>query len=698
MSSKPTHPNVPKRTRGQAPVSRGTRASNRVSKAKPQKKTRKRSVLGWTFKWLFVLGLWGGIFIAGLFAWYAQDLPNLTKNASFDRKRAIIVKAIDGQIVARYGEIIGNSVTVKDLPPDLIHAVLATEDRRFYYHFGLDPLGLARAVVVNFRDGKVSQGGSTITQQLAKNLFLSQERTFKRKIQEAMLAVWLEYTMSKDEILSAYLNRVYLGTGTYGVDAAAHLYFDKPVQNISLRESATLAGMLKAPSRYSPLRNPKLSKERTDLVISAMQEAGYLTKRQASTANITEKPADNTTASNDAMRYYTDWVVDSLDELIGTPDEDLIVETTLNPNIQTTIETAINDVITEAGEKKHISEGAMVVLRPDGQVVALVGGKNYNDSQFNRATQGKRPPGSSFKPLVYLTALENGWGTQDIIVDEPITTGKYRPKNFGGKYLGPVTLEQALTYSLNTVSYQLIKSVGPSAVIDTARRMGITADLEPNLSLALGSNGISLLEMAGAYGTIANGGLAMTPYAITKITSEKGDLYYERSKEKTLPRVFRESDIQNLTSMMNSVIQYGTGQGAYFGMPMAGKTGTSDDSRDALFIGFTRELVGAVWIGNDNNAPMKGVTGGSYPATIWREVMRKAAGQYPAMNPRDFAPDSSFQNMLNGLFSSPPPLDEEGMPPAPRPVTGTPLEGHVGDGPAEENNTISIPESARYND
>lgn len=630
-----THPRTPKRTRKKAAAA------------------KKRPLLGRLVKWLFVLGLWAGIFMVALFAWYAQELPDITKSASFERKRSIIVKDSGGRVVARYGEIVGDKVTVGDLPACLPQAVMAIEDRRFYYHFGIDPLGLSRAVVVNLRQGRVAQGGSTITQQLAKNLFLSQERTLKRKIQEAMLALWLEWTLTKDEILSAYLNRVYLGTGTYGVDAAARLYFDKPVGQISLRECAVLAGMLKAPSRYSPLRNPDLANARADVVVRAMVDAGYITDKEAGDkAPAPARKSPPNPSSEMAARFFTDWVVDSLDEMIGTPDEDLIVETTLDSALQGAAGKAIDAVLDESGEAKHISEGAVILMRPNGEVVALVGGRNYNESQFNRATQARRPPGSSFKPLVYLTALERGWSPQDVVMDEPITTGRYRPKNFGNRYLGEVTLEQALTYSLNTVAFNLAKTLGPAAIIDTARRLGITAELEPDLSIALGSNGVSLLEMANAYAVFANGGLSVSPYAITKITSGEGKLYYERAQGFSAKRVFREFDVQNLTSMMNMVVEYGTGQGAKFGVPAAGKTGTSQDSRDAMFMGFTREMVGVVWLGNDDNSPMKGVTGGSYPARIWREVMAQASGKYPPLHARDFMPPSSFEQVLGGLFSS----------------------------------------------
>lgn len=629
------------------------KASTKKTKRKTtnrKSKKQKNTFLRFAIKWLFVLGLWCGIIVAGIFAWYAKDLPDITENAAFERKRAIIVKAADGTIVGRYGDIVGNKVGIEDLPPHLVQAVLAIEDRRFYDHPGLDPLGLARAMFVNVKEGRVAQGGSTITQQLAKNLFLSQERTLKRKIQEAMLAFWLEYELSKDEILSAYLNRVYLGSGTYGVDAASKLYFESSVGELSLRQSATLAGLLKAPSRYSPLRNPSLSRKRAEVVLGAMVDAGYISEAQAKgQKKIPPKPTQK--PSNElADRFYTDWIVDQLDELIGTPQDDLIIETTLNPKLQGHITSVIDGTIARDGEEKNMSEGAMVLMRPNGAVVALVGGRNYGRSQFNRATQALRPPGSSFKPVVYLTALEQGWDPQDIIEDSPITKWRYRPKNFGGEYYGEVTLEEALTYSMNTAAVRLMKETGATAVLNTAERLGIKSELQPDLSLALGSSGVSLIDMATAYSTIANGGLSIEPYGITKITSKDGELYYQRPRSKSYRRVFDSGNINDITNMMSSVMEFGTGRGAAFGVPAAGKTGTSNDSRDALFMGFTSELVGVVWVGNDDNSPMKRVTGGSYPATIWRQVMSRARGHYRPMSVADFTSGSAFEHMLQNLF------------------------------------------------
>jgi penicillin-binding protein 1A len=650
---------VTKKTAKKKTPKKSTKATSKKAVKKPaaktkrkttRKKTKQTSWLKFTIKWLFVLGLWCGIALTGLIAWYAQDLPDITKSAAFERKLSITIKDSRGKIVSRYGDIIGNQITTEDIPPTLVQAVLAIEDRRFYDHPGLDPLGLARAIFINTKEGRVVQGGSTITQQLAKNLFLSRERTYKRKIQEALLAFWLEYELSKDEILAAYLNRVYLGSGTYGVDAAARRYFDTPASEISLRQSATLAGLLKAPSRYSPLRNPSLSRQRTEVVLGAMVAAGYITEAQAKgQSSIPPKPTQK--PSNEyADRYFTDWIVDELGDLIGTPTEDLIIETTLNSDIQNKAIQVLDKTIAANAEAKNMSEGAIIIMRPNGEVVALVGGRNYSRSEFNRATQALRPPGSAFKPFVYLTALEQGWDIHDTIMDEPITDWRYKPKNFGGKYYGEVTLEESLTYSMNTAAVRLMKETGAMPVLNTAQRLGITSDIQPDLSLALGSSGITLLEMANAYAILANGGLSVRPQGINKITSTDGELYYQRPRSQKYERVFNEFDIQNVRRMMTSVMEYGTGRGASFGVPAAGKTGTSDNSRDAMFMGFTDQLVGVVWLGNDDNSPMNKVTGGSHPAQIWREVMGDAYGKYPSTGLSDFVPASTFENMLDGLF------------------------------------------------
>lgn len=443
------------------PAKKAVKAKTKTA-AKRKNKPAKRPLIGLLLKWSFVTGLWALIIFGGVLAYYASELPGITQSASFERQSSITILDANGKVLTRYGEIKGNSVDITEMPPTLIQAVMAIEDRRFYSHFGIDLLGLARAMVVNMQAGGVVQGGSTITQQLAKNLFLSHDRTLKRKIQEAMLAIWLEHELTKDEIMSAYLNRVYLGSGTYGVDAAAMLYFDKSVTDLSLRESAIIAGLLKAPSRYSPRRNPNLANARADVVLMAMVDAGYITDDQAKgISNIPPLPPQKPGSAN-SMRYFTDWVVDGLDDLIGTPDTDLIVETTLVPAIQDTSENAIQNTLNKEGTEKNVAQGAAIVMAHDGAVLSLVGGRDYNKSQFNRITQAVRQPGSAFKPIVYLTALQNGYTPATQVMDEEITTGRYRPENFGGKYYGLVNLETALTLSLNTVSYQIMKELGPA--------------------------------------------------------------------------------------------------------------------------------------------------------------------------------------------------------------------------------------------
>jgi len=601
-----------------------------TNKRKTTRKTKKQkqSFFGFAFKWLFVIGFWCTLAVLAICAFYAAELPKITESASFERKSSIIVKAANGSIIGRYGDVVGEQVTIDSVPEHLIQAVLATEDRRFYYHPGMDPLGIARAMVVNVKSGSVSQGGSTITQQLAKNLFLSRERTLKRKIQELMLAFWLEFELSKDEIMEAYLNRVYLGGGTYGVDAASRLYFKKPASEVNLQEAATLAGLLKAPSTYSPNANPHRSRERTNIVINAMVDAGYIEEDQKNQINASI-PKPRRKPSGNAQRYYSDWIVDQVNKTIGKPNEDLIVETTMNVDIQNTAEEALKTTLRKDGSNQNITQGAIVVMRPNGALVALVGGKDYALSQFNRATQAQRQPGSVFKPFTYLAALEKGWHPDDLVMDTPITRGSYRPKNFNDKYYGQVTIEDALTLSLNTIAFRLIRNVGPAAVIDVARRMGIESDLNEDSSLALGTNQISPLELTGAYASLANGGFMVKPFGITKITSTSGTVYYERVREPKGKRATSARAISMLMPMMQSVVQRGTGKRASFGnSKAAGKTGTSQDSRDAWFMGFTDRLVTGVWLGNDDNASMKRVTGGSQPAQIWRKVMAKHNGNY----------------------------------------------------------------------
>lgn len=599
-----------------------------------------------------IAGIWGFIFLLLLTAWYAKDLPRLIDSPQFERHASIVIYGADGSQIGRYGEMKGLSVKVSELPPHLIYAVLATEDRRFYQHHGVDPVGIARAMAANLLHRRVLQGGSTITQQLAKNLFLSRERTLKRKIQEAMLAIWLERSLTKDEILSAYLNRVYLGSGAYGVDAAARIYFDKSAREVNLRESAILAGLLKAPSRYAPDSNPGLAAQRAKVVLSAMADAGYITKKEADAATLKTPHPERKPGDGDGVHYYTDWISAELDKMVGTGDKDLVVRTTLDPDIQKRAEAILAAALQESGEKLNVTQGALIVLDYDGAIRAMVGGRNYNASQFNRVTQSLRPPGSSFKPVVYLTALEQGWHPDDMINDAPLRIGRYRPQNYKNEYLGEVPLHTALTLSLNTAAVRLLQSTGVPAAIDTARRLGIHAALPHDLSLALGSGGVPMIEMAAAYATIGNGGAQVQPYGVTEITESSGRLLYRRSNVIVSgKRVFNPQAIGNLTHMMQEVVDEGTGRRAALPYRAAGKTGTSQDSRDAWFIGFTDQFVAAVWVGNDDNSPMKGVTGGSLPAGIWRDVMMAAHEKGGAFAPRfPSSPDTMANDSAGDSF------------------------------------------------
>ena len=597
---------------------------------KHKRKNNKNNPLKFFIKWSLVLGLWVGIFVSMMIIWYAGELPDITKKATFNYSSSITIKAADGSLLARYGDIRGKSVGIEEIPSNLIYAILSIEDRRFYQHFGIDPIGLARALLTNILAGRTVQGGSTITQQLAKNLFLSQERTLKRKIQEAMLAIWLEDELTKDEILSAYLNRVYLGASAYGVDAAARIYFNKNVQALNLNEAALLAGLLKAPSRYSPHNNPDLAEKRTKVVLNAMVDAGFILK--ADLTNISAKPGGNTQAAAivhaNSRRYFTDWILEELDKLIGSPSENIVVETTLDPIIQTTAQSTLSQTILENGKTYNIGQGAILIMRHDGGILGMIGGNNYAESQFNRATQAIRQPGSAFKPILYLTALEKGYKPNSTLVDKPFEDGEYRPQNFNKEYKGDVNLETALRLSLNTAATRLMKKIGPTSVIKKAKKMGITTPLNRDLSLALGSSSVHMIELAAAYASIANGGTLAKPYGIIKVTNDAGELYYTKQKNKPQPRVIERKIAKTMRNMMYRIVEDGTGRNAKLPYKAGGKTGTSQHSRDAWFIGFTDELVTAVWLGNDNNAPMKDVTGGSFPAHIWKQIMQKSRGRH----------------------------------------------------------------------
>ncbi len=574
------------------------------------------------------LVIWSAILLGAVTVYVFLTLDSQGLFKIPERKPGIMVVAADGQVIAERGSFFGDEARLSELPRYVPQAVIAIEDRRFYRHFGIDPIGLARAMLANIRAGRVVQGGSTLTQQLAKNLFLKPERTLKRKIQEAVLAIWLESRFTKDEILQLYLNRVYFGAGAWGIEKAAQKYFGKSARELTLGEAAILAGMLKAPARYNPLKYPKRARKRARQVIAAMLEEGYITKEEARRALSRVRPV-KPSSYVPATQYIVDWILEQLPDLIGELEQSIVVETTLDYRIQRHAERTLRRVLLKEGRRRRVSQGAIVVLGPDGAVKAMVGGLSYRRSQFNRAVHARRQPGSAFKPFVYLTAIEQGYTPDSVELDAPFQIGKYRPENYGKKYYGRVTLRTALAKSLNTVAVKLCVAVGPEEVVATAHRLGIASPLNPVPALALGVSEVTPLEITAAYVPFANGGKAVVPYIVTRITSRDGKVLYERHGS-GLGQVIEWRDLGMMNDMMRAVVNEGTGRAARIpGRDIGGKTGTSQDYRDAWFIGYAPQLVMGVWLGNDDNSPTRRVTGGSLPARIFRTVMARALKDLP---------------------------------------------------------------------
>lgn len=607
----------------------------------------------WTrlFYWGAVLCLWAGIGVAGLVGYYAMDLPDTQQLWKVENSPEFRFYGAGDKLLARRGRLQGRPLLYRDLPPDLVQAVVAIEDRRFFSHFGMDIRGLTRAMVSNIRSGAVVAGGSTLTQQLAKNVFLDPDRTLKRKIQELLLAFWMEATLSKEEIFALYMNRVYFGAGAYGVHAAAETYFNRPVPELTLGEAATLAGLLKAPSRLAPNRNPEGARARASLVLQAMTETGYLTPQR-----LAANPLDDVrivTRSNDTAHYAIDWALEQLPGFIGRPRTDLDIVTTLDPVMQLAAERAARQVLDTQGQDRNVGQVAMVVMTPQGAVRAMVGGRSYENSQYNRAILAQRQPGSAFKPVVYLAALEAGYKPSDIMQDAPFSVGDWSPQNYDRLYRGPVTLTDALANSLNTVAAQLSEAVGRERVIETARRLGITSPLYPHPSIALGVFELSLLELTASYATIANGGFRTFPYIIEEVVSHSGNEFYRRRIGAAVP-VIEPDIVASLQGMLVAAVEGGTGRGARVdGLRIGGKTGTSQTWRDAWFIGMTGDLVVGVWVGNDDGAPMDRITGGSIPAQIFKTFMTAEAKMNP-MAPfgSEGKPSAKRRGLFDWLFGN----------------------------------------------
>lgn len=602
---------------------RERKASAGRSGAKRRSKSRIGASIGRLVYWGAVLGLWGAIAVIGVVVWIGAHLPPIQSLEIPKRPPTIQIVGMDGSMLAQRGEMAGANVALKDLPPYLPKAFIAIEDRRFYSHFGIDPVGILRALVTNVLHRGVSQGGSTLTQQLAKNLFLTQERTMQRKLQEAELAIWLERKHSKNDILELYLNRVYFGSGAYGVEAAAQRYFGKSAKNVTIAEAAMLAGLVKSPSRLAPNRNPEGAEARAQIVLTAMADAKFITEAQAQ-ASIGHPSYNVKPIGAGTVNYVADWIGEVLDDLVGQIDESIKVETTIDPKLQGVAEAAIIDELAAKSVKFNVSQGALVAMTPDGAVRALVGGRNYSESQYNRAVTAKRQPGSSFKPFVYLTALEQGLTPDTMRQDAPIEVKGWKPENYTHEYFGAVTLTQALAMSLNTVAIRLGLEVGPKNVVRTAHRLGISSKLEPNASIALGTSEVSVVELVGAYAPFANGGFAVTPHVVTRIRTLGGKLLYMRQADER-NQVIDPRYVGMMNTMMRETLISGTAKKAEIpGWPAAGKTGTSQDYRDAWFIGYTANLVTGVWLGNDDNSPTKKATGGGLPVEVWSRFMRTA--------------------------------------------------------------------------
>lgn len=610
----------------------------RISSGSRSGRRRSGGFLRGAAYWTTVLGLWAMIALGGLLFYYGMTLPDTSGLWDVDRAPSLSILAADGEALSHRGDLLGGRVTLADLPSYVPEAVIATEDQRFYWHFGVDPVGLARAFYENFRAGQVVQGGSTITQQLAKNVFLKPDRTISRKLREMLLAVWLEARYSKEQILTLYLNRVYFGGGAYGVEAASERFFKKPARALSLPEAAMLAGLLKAPSHYSPTNDIDLARKRAAIVLDNMVRAGYITSADAREASLRPASLEGYSARG-SINYFVDWIAEVLPGFAGQPDTDLVVRTTIDPALQRAAEEIVGRALAEEGPKLGASQAALVAMTPDGAVRAMVGGRSYAQSQFNRAVQALRQPGSAFKPIVYLTAMEHGLTPETMRVDRPVSYGGWAPANYSGRFEGPMTLREALSKSVNTVAVQVAQEVGVRNVIRTAQRLGIQETMSPNLSLALGTCSVNLVELTAAYAAFANGGYGVIPHGIEEVRTERGEQLYQRSGS-GLGRVMSEDALGEMNDMLKAVMIEGTGRKAALpGRPSAGKTGTSQDFRDAWFIGFTADLVVGIWVGNDDGKPMKKVTGGSLPATIWHDFMIRTQkdirvadlpGAYPA--------------------------------------------------------------------
>ena len=590
-------------------------------------------------KWLLILFIWLALFSSIAVTWSLLNLPE-TESIQISRQPSITFLDKDGRIIASYGDVYGQSIQFSDLPDNLINAVIVTEDKSFFSHPGVDFKGVIRAAYTNIKKRRIVQGGSTITQQLAKNLFLTPERSFTRKLHELILSFWLEMRFSKEQILSIYLNRVYLGSGTYGVQAASEKYFNKKVEDLSLYESAVIASLLKAPSKYNPIANFELSKKRASLVLNNMAKNNMISIKEVNKAKFNNTKYSKFTNAPKSTRYFVDWLLPRVKSYIGEIEKDLIVRTTLDVKLQKIAEKSLINVNSKF---ESAEQSSLVALDLNGGIIAMIGGTDYGDTQFNRVTQAKRQPGSAFKLFVYLAGLESGFSPSDTFIDSKIDIEGWSPKNYKNEYIGEVTLREAFSKSINTIAVKISETIGREKVIDVAKSMGITSPILNSPSLALGTSEVTLLELTSAYNVLANNGNGVFSYGIRSIEDTDGEVLFSR-KLQGVGKVLESGTVGKMTRMMEQTIESGTGKNAKLNRPAAGKTGTSQSLRDAWFVGFTSNIVVGVWFGNDNDSPMKKITGGTAPAILWKEFMTAA---HQDIKPRGFSYESDEPKAKN---------------------------------------------------
>lgn len=592
-------------------------------KKKSSKKKHSKSPFGFIIKWGFFCSIWIAIFgVLGLF-YFFKGLPNLDELRTGNQS-IVQINYQNGDLISNIDGVYKNEVDYYELPRNLIYGVVAIEDRKFFEHGGFDIFGILRALYVNQKEGRIVQGGSTITQQVAKLMFLTSNRTLKRKIQEFLLAIQLERKFSKEEILALYLNKAYFGSGNYGVKSAAKGYFGKEVGDLNLNECAILAGLLKAPSKLSPKNNKKLAEERSNVVLGAMIEEGFLNEDHI--AQIDDDA--NYKIDNLQRLYFVDYVKRRYKEYLDEGDEKhkvIKITTTMDYDLQERLENITDRFVNRNKSEFKKSQLAAIVMAKDGAILAMTGGRDYQMSQFNRAVDAKRQPGSVFKTIVYLAALEKGFKADSVMEDEEVKFGDWIPQNYNNRYFGEVTLHEAFAKSLNSVAIKLGQKVGGSEVKKMARKLGVVSPIKENdLTIMLGSSEISLLEIVSVYGSIANDGVPVIPYAINRI-GNKNNVIYERYSS-GLPKVISDESLKSIKEMLREVVTTGTGRvvsriGNNYSRAIYGKTGTSQNYRDAWFVGFDENYVVGVWIGNDDNSPTNNITGGSLPAELFGEIV-----------------------------------------------------------------------------